>query len=333
MDLQQPPNTTQLAPPNMQQVVQPGGRAAGIPGKPSIAVIIPCLNEETTVGNVVHAFRVVLPHALIVVVDNRSSDGTAACALAAGAVVVGESRGGKGHALVRGFQEAREADYVVIVDGDDTYPAEDALKLLDALAGGAEMAIGTRLMSHESGAFTMAHSVGNWLFVGLVRILFGVRTRDLLSGYRAFTRRFLDLAALLAPGFEIEAELSLQALVHEFHVAEVPVRYRARPEASHSKLHAFRDGRRILLALFAFFRDYRPMWFFGIVGGGLIFLALAAGLPVVLEYMRTGLVHRLPLAVLAVGLALLGAMALLGGLILSSVKRRAAELAAMMARR
>jgi hypothetical protein len=220
-----------------------------------------------------------------------------------------------------------------MVDGDDTYPPEDVIKLLSALEAGAEMAIGTRLMSHEAGAFSTTHSIGNRLFIWLVRLLFGVRTQDLLSGYRAFTRRFLDLAALLAPGFEIEAELSLQALAHEFEVAEVPVRYRARPSTSASKLNALRDGRRILLALLAFFRDYRPMTFFGLLGFGLVLLSLTAGLPVVAEYLRTGLVLRLPLAVLAVGLALLGAMSLLGGVILSSVKRRAAELSALIARR
>jgi glycosyltransferase involved in cell wall biosynthesis len=278
-------------------------------------------------------FRSVLPAATIIVVDNRSTDLTREAALAAGATVIAESRRGKGHALVRGFQAAVDADRIIIVDGDDTYPPEDAVRLLAELEAGAEMAIGTRLMSHEVGAFSTTHSIGNRLFVWLVRLLFGVRTQDLLSGYRAFTRRFLDLAALLAPGFEIEAELSLQALAHEFEVAEIPVRYRARPKASTSKLHAFRDGRRILIALLAFFRDYRPMTFFGLLGLAFLGLSLLAGLPVIAEYVHTGLVNRLPLAVLAVGLALLGAMALLGGVILSSVKRRAAELAAIIAHR
>lgn len=298
-----------------------------------VAVIIPCLNEEQTIATVVSGFRAVLPSARIIVVDNCSTDNTAQRAREAGALVIGESRRGKGHALVRGFQAARDAQQIVIVDGDDTYPPEDVIKLLSALDGGAEMAIGTRLMSHEAGAFSTTHSIGNRLFIWLVRLLFGVRTQDLLSGYRAFTRRFLDLAALLAPGFEIEAELSLQALAHEFQVAEIPVRYRARPHASVSKLHAFRDGRRILLALLAFFRDYRPITFFGLLGLVLIGLSLLAGVPVIAEYARTGMVYRLPLAVLAVGLALLGAMALLGGVILSSVKRRAAELAAIIALR
>jgi glycosyltransferase involved in cell wall biosynthesis len=298
-----------------------------------VAVIIPCLNEAATIGKVVTEFRLVLPFAEIIVVDNRSTDGTKSVAAAVGATVISETRRGKGHALVRGFQAAREADRVIIVDGDDTYPPEDALRLLAELDGGAEMAIGTRLLSYEVGAFSRTHSLGNRLFVWLVRLLFGVRTQDLLSGYRAFTRRFLDLAALLATGFEIEAELSLQALAHEFEVAEVPVRYRARPKASISKLSAFRDGRRILLALLAFFRDYRPMTFFGLLGLALVASSLLAGIPVVAEYLRTGLVLRLPLAVLAVGLALLGAMALLGGVILSSVKRRAAELAAIVVRR
>lgn len=301
--------------------------------KAAVAVIIPCLDEAGTIQKVVAGFRAVLPGARIIVVDNRSSDGTAECAKGAGAIVISESRRGKGHALVRGFQAARNADQVIIVDGDDTYPPEDAIRLLAALDAGAEMAIGTRLSSAEAGAFSVTHSAGNRLFIWMVRLLFGVKTRDLLSGYRAFTRRFLDVAALLSPGFEIEAELSLHALAHEFQVAEVPIKYRARPSHSMSKLSAFRDGRRILLALMAFFRDYRPMTFFGLVGVVLVIASLAAGLPVVAEYLESGFVYRLPLAVLAVGLALLGAMALLGGVILSSVKRRAAELAALLSRR
>ena len=299
----------------------------------SVAVIIPCLNEAATIGKVVADFRTMLPAARILVIDNRSTDTTAATAREAGAIVVRESRRGKGFALIHGFRLTRDADMVVMVDGDDTYPAGAVVELLDAVRDGADMAIGTRLRQPEKGAFSASHSLGNRLFVAAVRVLFGIRTQDLLSGYRVFSRRFLDMSALVAQGFEIESELSMQAVVHGFHVAEVPVRYRARPGASGSKVSTFRDGYRILLALIAFFRDYRPLVFFGVLGTGFILFSLLAGVPVVLEYVRTGLVLRLPLAVLAVGLWLLGAMAWIGGLILSSLNHRAAELAALVARR
>lgn len=298
-----------------------------------VAVIIPCLNEAATIAKVVADFREALPSALIVVVDNNSTDGTGTRAREAGALVVHESRRGKGYALQRGFQTSRDAQSVIMVDGDDTYPAQDAVKLLQALDEGADMAIGTRLVSHDPGAFTATHGFGNRLFIALVRLLFSVRTQDLFSGYRALTRRYLDISALVAPGFEVETELSMQALAHGFRVAEVPVRYRARPERSSSKLSTFRDGYRVLIALVAFFRDYRPLTFFGLVGAVFFALSALAGWPPVAEYLRTGMVYRLPLAVLAAGLGLLGAVALVGGVILSSINRRAAELAALITRR
>lgn len=298
-----------------------------------VAVIIPCLNEQESIGKVVADFRRVLQDAQVIVVDNGSTDETAARARAAGARVVAETRRGKGFALQCGFEASRGARFVLMVDGDDTYPAEDAPRLLQSLEAGADMAIGTRLLTREPGAFTASHSLGNRLFILLVRLLFGARTDDLFSGYRAFSRRFLDVSPLVTPGFEVETELSMQALAHGFRVAEVPVAYRSRPRNSASKLSTFRDGYRILIALVAFLRDYRPLTFFGIVGVGFFGLSLVAGWPVLSEYSRTGFVSRLPLAVLATGLALLGALAMVGGVILSSISRRSAELAALMVRR
>lgn len=306
--------------------------AVALSGLESIAVVIPCLNEEATIGKVVADFRRCLPGARLVVVDNRSTDSTAAIAREAGAEVLRESRRGKGYALIHGFRVTRSAELVVMVDGDDTYPADAVEELLAAVRDGADMAIGTRLRQAERGAFSAAHSFGNRMFVTVVWLLFGIRTQDLLSGYRVLSRRFLDLSALVAQGFEIESELAMQAVVHGFHVAEIPVRYRARPGVRGSKLSTVRDGYRIMLALIAFFRDYRPLVCFGVLGAGLMILSLIAGVPVVLEYMQTGLVLRLPLAVLAVGLWLLGAMAWIGGLVLSSLNHRAAELAALIAR-
>jgi len=297
-----------------------------------VAVVIPCHNEELTVGKVVADFRAVLPEAQILVVDNASQDSTAAVARAAGAVVIREPRAGKGFALLSGFRKARAdgAVFLVMVDGDDTYPAEDSLKLLEAAKAGAEMVIGTRLTDYEAGAFRAGHSFGNWLFIFLVRVLFGVRTRDLFSGYRVITRRFLEATPLIAQGFEVEAELSLQAVVQRFPVAEVPVHYRARPKENPSKLHTYRDGYRILLAILTFFRDYKPMTCFGLLALFFLVLSLAGGSVVIAEFLLTGLVPRLPLAVLSAALFLLAALSFACGVLLSTINRRSAEIAALI---
>ena len=302
-------------------------------GNESVAIVIPCRNEAGSIAKVVTDFRRVLPDALVVVVDNSSTDDTAANARAAGATVLRESRRGKGFAVVRGFNATRDADFVVIVDGDDTYPAEAVHSLLDGLRAGADMTIGTRLSSFDDGAYRVGHTVGNRLFIGLVRMLFGVRTEDLFSGYRAFTQRFLHLSPLIAQGFEIEAELSMQALAGGFIVTEVPVHYRARGEGSVSKLNTVRDGYRILVALLAFFRDYRPLTCFGTVA--LIFFLFSGitGSAVVEEYLRTGQILRMPTAVLSVGLGLVGTITFIGGVLLSSVNRRSLELAALLLHR
>jgi hypothetical protein len=216
-----------------------------------------------------------------------------------------------------------------MVDGDDTYPAADAPKLLAAAEAGAEMVIGTRLQEFEAGAFRAGHSFGNWLFIFLVRLLFGVRTQDLFSGYRVITRRFLESTPLIAQGFEVEAELSLQATVQQFPVAEVQVRYRARPKENPSKLHTYRDGYRILMAILTFFRDYKPLTFFGVLATFFLVLSLAGGGVVITEFVRTGLVPRLPLAVLSAALFILAALCLTCGVIITTINRRSAEIASL----
>jgi glycosyltransferase involved in cell wall biosynthesis len=295
-----------------------------------VVVVIPCHNEAASVAKVVGDFRATLPSSEVLVVDNASTDATAELARAAGARVIAEPRAGKGFALLAGFRAARDADYFVMVDGDDTYPAEEVHQLLAAAAAGADMVIGTRLAAPEEGAFRAGHSLGNRLFIVLVRGLFGVRTRDLFSGYRVLTRRFLATAPLVARGFEVEAELSLQAAAQAFTTAEVPIRYRARPASSPSKLQTYRDGTRILLAILTFFRDYRPLTFFGTLAAALLVLSLAGGAVVVSEFLRTGLVPRLPLAVLSAALFILAALSFTCGVLLSSINRRAAELAALI---
>jgi glycosyltransferase involved in cell wall biosynthesis len=297
---------------------------------PLVVVVVPCHNEAATAGKVVRDFRAALPEAQVLVVDNASTDATAETARQAGARVVSEPRAGKGFALLAGFREAKGADYFVMVDGDDTYPAEDVAKLLLAARAGADMVVGTRLAGAEQGAFRAGHSLGNRLFNLLVRVLFGVRTCDLFSGYRVLSRRFLETTPLIARGFEVEAELALQAVVQGYRTVEVPIRYRARPEESPSKLHTYRDGYRILVAILMFFRDYRPLKFFGLLALVLLLLSLAGGGLVIAEYLRTGMVPRLPLAVLSAALFILSALSMTCGVLLSSINRRSAEIAALM---
>jgi hypothetical protein len=192
------------------------------------------------------------------------------------------------------------------------------------------MVVGTRLSDAAAGAFPSGHTLGNRLFIWLVRLLFGVKTLDLFSGYRVLSRRFLEVCPLIAQGFEVEAELSLQALVNRFPVAEVPVRYGARPKESPSKLQTYRDGTRILFAILTFFRDYKPLTFFGSLALVFLVLSLAGGAVVIAEFLRTGLVPRLPLAVLSAALFILSALSFTCGVLLSSISRRSAEVAALL---
>jgi glycosyltransferase involved in cell wall biosynthesis len=315
------------------QTLAASSRAAAEPATSRVIVIVPCRNEQASVAKVVREF-LALPHVdQILVVDNASTDQTAETARAAGARVILESRPGKGYALLTGVREAGDADYYVMVDGDDTYPSDQLPELLAAAERGADMVIGTRLQSPETGALRPGHTLGNRLFIQLVRLLFGLKTRDLFSGYRVMSRRYVQAAPLIATGFEIELELSLQALTHGFQIAELPVSYRPRPEGSASKLRTFHDGLRILRSLFLFFRDYRPMTFFGTLSLILLAFSLTGGAVVILGFLKTGLVPRLPLAVLSAALFLLSALSLACGVLLSSINRRTAEIAALVRKR
>jgi glycosyltransferase involved in cell wall biosynthesis len=297
---------------------------------PRVAVVVPCLNEAGSIAKVVTDFRAALPRARIVVVDNASTDRTAEIALAAGAEVVRETRRGKGFALLAGLRRASPADIFLMVDGDGTYPAASAPALIARIQDGADMAIGTRLHAADEGAFRVGHSVGNRLFIGVVRLLFGIRTQDLLSGYRAWTGRLLQQSPLIARGFEIEAELSIQAFANRFRVDEVPVQYRAREADTASKLHTLRDGYRILIAILAFFRDYRPLTAFGCVAVVLLVASLSAGSLVIQQYLATGQVLRIPMAIGAAGLFILSALSLTAGVLLSSINRRAEEIRSLL---
>lgn len=298
---------------------------------PRISVVIPCHNEATSIGNVVTAFRAVLPDAEIIVVDNASSDDTRQVATRSGARVIHESRRGKGFALLTGFAAASAADYCVMVDGDDTYPAEDVTAMIRAaIDQGVDVVIGTRLDSHHPGAFRRGHSIGNQFFIWLVRFLFRIRTRDLFSGYRVLSRRFLDITPLVSTGFDVEAELAVQAKMNGFQVLEIPVGYRPRASDSHSKLRTLQDGYFILRSIMVLFRDYRPVAFFGWLGIALAMASLWSGVVPVQDYIRTGLVSHLPRAVLAAALFILSALSFSLGVLLSSINRRSVEMAALI---
>lgn len=298
-----------------------------------VSVVIPCRNEQATIERVVARFREQLPEADILVVDNASQDNTARVAEQAGARVVRESRIGKGFALLTGFAKAKEADYYIMVDGDDTYPAAASIDLLHRAAAGADMVVATRLADKQAGSLPMGHSLGNRLFIALVRLLFGIKTLDLFSGYRVLTRRFLDTVPIVATGFDVEAELSVQAQAHGFQVDEHPVEYRPRHPDSVSKLNTLRDGTHILRGILLLFRDYRPIAFFGWLAILLAGASLISGWAPVDDYLRTGFVNHLPRAVLAAGLFILSALSMSLGVLLSSINRRSTELASLIRNR
>jgi len=290
-----------------------------------IAVLIPCLNEELTIGKVVRDFREQLPDAEVHVFDNASTDGTAAAALEAGAIVHPEPRRGKGHVVRSMFQKV-DADFYVMVDGDDTYPADAVHDLLAEVQDGtADMVVGSRFLARGS-SFRTLNRLGNQLFLKAINFIFGTRLTDVLSGYRAMSRRFVKGLPLFVTGFEVEVEMTIKTLERGFRLTEVPAVLRDRPKGSHSKIRKFRDGARIMGTILALLRDYKPLTTFGVLGMVLMLLGLVPGGLVVEEFVRTGLVPRLPSAVLAVGLEMVGVLSLTAGLMLHTVNRRFQEL-------
>jgi glycosyltransferase involved in cell wall biosynthesis len=298
---------------------------------PRVAVVIPCLDEAPTIARVVSSFRAVLPGAELVVVDNGSSDGTAEIARNAGARVLTERRRGKGHAVRKAFNEVW-ADVYLLVDGDGTYPAEDAPRLIEPiLCDEADVVIGGRLEPGARSQFRSVNRVGNHLLLKTVNLVFGTRVSDLLTGYRAMSREFVDRAPVLSTGFELETELTILALERGFRTIEIPVTLGARPDGSHSKIQVLGDGLRILNAIFTLLRDYRPLTFFGGAGLALVLLGLAPGLFVTWEFTQTGAV-RIPTAVLATGFEIVGLTLILTGITLTTVARRFREIDHQLAR-
>jgi glycosyltransferase involved in cell wall biosynthesis len=290
-----------------------------------VAVLIPCHNEALTIGKVIADFRSRLPEAQIYVYDNNSTDGTAAAALVAGAEVRSERLQGKGNVVRRMFADV-EAEIYVLVDGDDTYEPHSIAAMVELLRREQlDMVTGARLPSGDA-AFRPGHRVGNFLLTRAVAWTFGNRVSDMLSGFRVFSRRFVKSFPALSAGFETETEFTIHALELRMPVGELPVAYRERPAGSASKLRTVGDGIRILRTILLLIKEERPLHFFGLAACVLLAIGLALGVPVILEFLRTGLVPRLPTAILATGFVLLSFLSLFGGLILDSVARGRKEM-------
>lgn len=294
------------------------GREDRASAAPSIAVLLPCYNEEAAIGETVAAFRSALPGAVVYVYDNNSRDGTVREARAAGAVVRSERMQGKGHVVRRMFADV-EADIYVMADGDATYDAAAAPAMVRQLLDEQlDMVVGARRSEVEA-AYRRGHRLGNALLTGILAKLFGRSFSDILSGYRVFSRRFVKSFPVLSSGFEIETEISVHALELRMPVAEMLTAYGARPVGSVSKLSTWRDGWRILHTILSLFRIERPVLFFGAIGGGLALLAVLLAIPLAVTYAQTGLVPRLPTALLATGLMILAFLNGFCGLILDTV--------------
>jgi glycosyltransferase involved in cell wall biosynthesis len=294
-----------------------------------IAVLVPCFNEAAAIDKVVRDFRAALPGATVYVYDNNSTDNTAEVARAGGAEVRRETRRGKGNVVRRMFQDV-EADVYVMVDGDDTYEAAAAPKLVERLVTeNLDMLVGKRVETHQA-AYRMGHRFGNRVLTGLVRWLFGSQIDDMLSGYRVFSRRFVKSFPSFSREFEIETELTVHAMQMNMPIAEVPTNYKERPPGSVSKLRTFRDGWRILTTIINLMRNERPLFFFTLIGLAFIITGVVLATPVFLEYLDTGEVRRFPTAFLSFSLGIIAVVCFATGLILdlvAHVRREAKKLA------
>lgn len=295
-----------------------------------IAVLIPCYNEAATIETVVASFRASLPDAQIYVYDNNSTDGTAELATKAGAIVKHEPCQGKGNVIRRMFREV-EADCYVMVDGDNTYPAENAPQMVDlVLNQQVDMVIGDRLSStYFTENQRPFHNSGNRLVRSLVCRLWHTEVRDIMTGYRAFSRRFVKLFPVMTPQFEIETEMTIHALDKRFVLSEMPVAYRDRPEGSVSKLNTFGDGFKVLKTIFTLYKEYKPLRFFGWMALLLAITAIGFFIPVLVDYFKTGLVPRFPTLIVSVFLGLAALQSFFTGLcldVMGEKDRKAYEL-------
>jgi glycosyltransferase involved in cell wall biosynthesis len=295
------------------------------PRRRAIAILIPCYNEGGSIGRVVGEFRAALPQAAIYVFDNNSNDNTADAARNAGAQVFRETRQGKGFVVRRMFADV-EADIYVLVDGDSTYDAPSVRTMIDMLVRDRlDIVVGSRRHQYDA-AYRPGHRVGNRLFTGFVAAVFGSTFTDILSGYRVLSRRFVKSFPLMSRGFEIEMELTIHALELRLPVGEIETPYYARLEGSTSKLSTWTDGFRILRTMIGLYRAERPLAFFGGIAAALAVTAVGLAIPLMLTYLETGLVPRLPTAVLCTGLMLAAFLSIACGLVLDTVTRGRREM-------
>ena len=292
-----------------------------------IAVLIPCYNEELTIEKVIKDFRRELPDSDIYVYNNNSKDKTEEIARKNGAIVVNEYKQGKGNVVRSQFRDI-EADIYVMVDGDDTYPAEFVHKLIEPIRNGqADMTIGDRLSNgtYQKENKRPFHEFGNNLVKKAINILFDTDLRDIMTGYRVFNKRFVKNMPVLSPKFEIETEMSLYALDKKYIIKEIPIDYRDRPEGSSSKLNTVSDGIKVVKTIARMFKDYRPFKFFGIIAVIFFILGLLVGLPVLIEFFKTAYITKIPSAILATGFMSLAAISLQCAIILDTITRQHRE--------
>ncbi len=296
-----------------------------INNKAKIVILIPCLNEEITIGKVIHDFQDAIPEAKIIVFDNNSTDRTAAIARECGAEVIPESCPGKGHVVASMFRKV-DADYYVIVDGDDTYSAEHVRKLLEpVMKEQADMAVAVRLAEYTATSFRPLHVFGNNLVRRLVNWIFKSNLSDIMSGYRAFSRELVQSIPILSSGFEVETEMTIRILDYGFRIKEVPLPYRERPEGSVSKLRTFHDGFRVLAEIARIAKAYKPFTFFGGIGLAFILAGGILGIWVILDYLEDEYVNKVPTAILATGFMLLGFGSMGIGILLNTISYRFRE--------
>lgn len=287
-----------------------------------VVVIIPTLNEEKTIGKVVRDFRKELPRTNIIVFDGNSKDRTREMAKKAGAKVMLQKTKGKGNAIQEIFSEIK-VDIYIMVDGDDTYPASDVHKLIKpVLRKEADMTIGNRIDQREKGSLSLLHLFGNRIITSTLNRAFNVKLRDVLSGYRVISRKVAEDLILVSKGFEIETELTIKTLVEDYRIKEIPVRYRARPRGSEAKLKSFNDGYLIIYTIITMFRDHKPMRFFSILAAITFVIGLLLGIEVVIEWLNTGLITKIPTAILTSLLIVLGTVLFSMGLMLDSMNKK-----------
>lgn len=293
-----------------------------------IAVLIPCYNEEQTISKVILDFKKELPDSLIYVYNNNSKDNSVILSKNAGAIVRNEVRQGKGYVIQRMFREI-DADYYVLVDGDDTYPAGVVKSMISyAESTSVDMVVGDRLSNGTYGKENKRgfHNFGNYLVKRLVNIFFKSDLKDIMSGYRVFSHNFVKNYPVLVGGFQLETDMTIFALDKKFVIGEFPIEYRDRPEGSVSKLNTFSDGAKVIVVIFNLIRYYRPFFFFSITALFFAMLSLIIGLPVILEYFETLYVSKVPSAILASGIMIFGLLSFICGIILDAIKRMESEI-------